>query len=199
MASPPSRSPRITPTSGVMVFKKYGNRRLYDLGTSKYVTLAEVEKLVQQGAEIQVLDAKTQADLTKEILVQIILERDSAKELLPTSFLRQVVRMQGSPLKESFTRLLQDSLDGFVRTQHTLFDAQRSLLQGAMQPPSNGPFMAWSPFRASPVNNDGDVAQLRQEMNHTQQLLQQLLQQQQQQQPATQVRRKATIRKRRPA
>jgi polyhydroxyalkanoate synthesis repressor PhaR len=167
----------------VRVFKKYGNRRLYDLSTSKYVTLAEVEALVQQGLEIQVLDAKSHDDLTKEILVQIILERDTAKDLLPTSFLRHVVRMQGSPLKESFTRLLQDSLDGFVRTQHSMFDAQRNLLQGVMQQASSPahPFAAWSPFRGTPpaqASSDAEMAQLRQEMNQTQQLLQQLLQQQ---------------------
>jgi polyhydroxyalkanoate synthesis repressor PhaR len=76
-----------------VLLKKYGNRRLYDTHASRYVTLEEVEAMVQRGTDIQVVDAKTHEDLTKEILVQIILDKEQAKEMLPTGFLKQVVRL----------------------------------------------------------------------------------------------------------
>lgn len=185
-----------SPSSEPVVLKKYGNRRLYDTNASRYVTLDEVESMVQRGADIQVVDAKTHDDLTKEILVQIILDKEQAKEMLPTGFLKQVVRLSSTPLKESFTRALQDSLDGFLSTQRSLFDAQRALVS-QLQPPAA--FSPWNPFAAftppspgqlgqqqhSPQHNqqhnqqaqhkDPEVDRLRQEMSETQALLRQLL------------------------
>jgi polyhydroxyalkanoate synthesis repressor PhaR len=196
------------PTSTV-VLKKYGNRRLYDTNASRYVTLHEVEEMVQRGTDIQVVDAKSGEDLTKEILVQIILESlsrkgEGAREVLPVSFLKQVVQMSASPLKESFSRVLQNSLDGFVANQRALVDAQRSLLQ---QLPQALPQMSqlsqgmWNPFNAFappapqhaqqyPVQlvqqpqaqqqvqqqqQSAEVEQLRAEMSETQALLRKLI------------------------
>jgi polyhydroxyalkanoate synthesis repressor PhaR len=185
--------------SGTVVLKKYGNRRLYDTNASRYVTLHEVEEMVQRGTDVQVVDAKSGEDLTKEILVQIILESmsrkgEGAREVLPTSFLKQVVQMSASPLKESFSRVLQNSLDGFMANQRALVDAQRSLLQ---QLPSALPQMTqqmWNPFNAFappapqqqyPVQlvqqpaqssqQSAEVEQLRAEMSETQALLRQLI------------------------
>ena len=176
---------------GTVVLKKYGNRRLYDTSASRYVTLPEVEEMVQRGTDIQVLDAKTGDDLTKEILVQIILDSlskkgDGAREMLPTSFLKQVVRLSATPLKETFSRVLQDSMEGFLQNQRALVDAQRNLLQTLPQ-------QMWSPFGAFappapqpqyPVQlaqpqqqpqQSAEVERLRAEMSETQALLRKLI------------------------
>jgi polyhydroxyalkanoate synthesis repressor PhaR len=142
-----------------VVFKKYGNRRLYDTRASRYVTLVEVEALVQGGTEIQVVDAKTGDDLTKEILVQIILEKESARDALPVGFLTQVVRLAdspiGSPLKDGFKRVVQDGLDAFLQGQRNLLDAQRAfatqVAQSAAQTATQAlmaqaPQGLWNPF-----------------------------------------------------
>lgn len=161
------------------MLKKYGNRRLYDTNASKYVTLHDLEEMVQRGTDVQVIDAKTGDDLTKEVLVQIILDKDSAREMLPTSFLKQVVRLSSSPLKETFSRVLQDSLDGFLANQRALVDAQRNLLSQFV-PQGFNPFGAFAPpppQQQYPVAapRDAEVDRLRAEMSETQALLRQLI------------------------
>lgn len=168
-----------------IVLKKYGNRRLYDTRASRYVTLPEVEEMLQRGNDVQVVDAKSGDDLTKEILVQIILDKEGAREMLPTGFLKQVVRLSSSPLKESFTHALQGSLDTFLQGQRAMVDAQRGFLQQL-------PYAAWNPFAAfagpraqapvaptAPVAPSAEAAELerlRGEMSQTQALLRQVLQ-----------------------
>ncbi|MCC7111668.1 MAG: polyhydroxyalkanoate synthesis repressor PhaR [Deltaproteobacteria bacterium] len=177
-SAPSTNSPPI-------VLKKYGNRRLYDTSDSRYVTLPEVEEMVQRGKDVQVVDAKSGEDLTKEILVQIILDKEGAREMLPTGFLKQVVRLSASPMKESFTRVLQDSLDSFLQGQRAVVEAQRSFLQQV-------PYTPWNPFAAfggapaahpmSPAPAPAESAELerlRSEVSETQALLRQLIVQQQ--------------------
>lgn len=188
MIAEPSRSA----PSGTVVLKKYGNRRLYDTNASRYVTLLEVEDMVQRGTDVQVVDAKSGEDLTKEILVQIILESMSRKgeglrEVLPTSFLKQVVQMGASPLKESFSRVLQNSLDGFLASQRALVDAQRTMIQQLPQQmwsTAMNPFNAFAPpapQQQYPVQlvqqpqQTGEVEKLRAEMSETQALLRKLI------------------------
>lgn len=167
-----------------IVLKKYGNRRLYDTRDSRYVTLPEVEEMLQRGNDVQVIDAKSGDDLTKEVLVQIILDKEGAREMLPTGFLKQVVRLSSSPLKESFTHALQGSLDTFLQSQRALVDAQRGFLQQL-------PYQAWNPFAAfagpraaapmapatpPPATDVAELERLRSEVSQTQALLRQLLQ-----------------------
>ena len=169
-------------TSGApIVFKKYGNRRLYDTNASRYVTLPEVDGMVQRGTDSPVLDAKTGEDLTKEVLVQIILDKEGAREMLPTGFLKQVVRLSSSPLKQSFTRALQDSLDSFLGGQRAMLDAQRAFLQQASYSPWN-PFSAFAGAPpAAPIarpQESAELERLRNEVAQTQALLRQLIVQQ---------------------
>ena len=181
-APEPANSTTTSPSGLPIVLKKYGNRRLYDTRDSRYVTLPEVEQMLQRGNDVQVVDAKSGEDLTKEILVQIILDKEGAREMLPTSFLKQVVRLSSSPLKESFTRALQGSLDTFLQGQRALVDAQRGLLQQL-------PYGAWNPLAAfagqppaTPAAHSSDAAELerlRSEVSQTQALLRQLIVQQQ--------------------
>jgi polyhydroxyalkanoate synthesis repressor PhaR len=196
MAQPrPASSTSPAASLAPVLLKKYGNRRLYDTNASRYVTLEEVEEMVQRGTDIQVVDAKSHEDLTKEILVQIILDKEQAKEMLPTGFLKQVVRLSSSPLKESFTRALQDSLDGFLSTQRQMFEAQRAMVNAMPQAFSSwNPFAAFTPPSPGPLGHapmsqpmsqpmqtapaaakDTEVDRLRQEVSETQALLRQLI------------------------
>lgn len=162
--------------AGTIVLKKYGNRRLYDTSTSRYVTLVEVEQMVQRGADILVLDAKTGDDITKEVLVQLLLERDEARAALPVGLLKQAVKLAGTPLKDSLARVMQEGLDSFLGSQRAVVDAQRAFsaqvaqmaqMAQMAQLPSQGasPWAAgvptlWNPFSAltPPPPRPGDVA-----------------------------------------
>ena len=94
-----------------MLVKKYGNRRLYDTGESRYITLEEFAHKVRRGEEPRVLDAKTGADLTQSTLAQIILESRGAARLLPVPLLTQMIRMGDDALGEFFSRYLGAALD----------------------------------------------------------------------------------------
>ena len=108
-----------------VVVKKYANRRLYDTSSSAYVTLEDLGQMVKSGVDFVVYDAKTNEDLTRQILTQIIVEEENRGEnLLPIQFLRQLIRLYGggqgpSPLPS----YLEMSLDAFVRQQERLREA----------------------------------------------------------------------------
>ncbi len=80
-----------------MLVKKYGNRRLYDTEQSRYVRLDEIAERIRAGADVQVVDAKTGADLTAPTLAQIIFEDRNAARLLPVPLLLQLIRMGDEP------------------------------------------------------------------------------------------------------
>ena len=94
-----------------IVIKKYGNRRLYDTGLSRYVTLEELEGRIKKGDDVRVLDAKTNDDLTQEALAQIILESRGAARLLPVPLLTQLIRMKDEHLAEFFGRYVSSALE----------------------------------------------------------------------------------------
>lgn len=103
-----------TPESDIkkLVIKKYSNRRFYDTTRSCHVTLTEVHDLILGGAEVEIIDSKSGEDLTKQILTQIILERDAQKlDIFPTNVLHQMIRTQqqflGSVLENFFGEVLQ--------------------------------------------------------------------------------------------
>jgi len=85
-----------------MLVKKYANRRLYDTDKSRYITLDELAEAIRTGADPQVVDAKTQEDLTQSTLAQIILESRGASKLLPVPLLVQLIRMGDDALTEFF-------------------------------------------------------------------------------------------------
>jgi polyhydroxyalkanoate synthesis repressor PhaR len=179
-----------------VVLKKYGNRRLYDTTASRYVTLVEVEAMVQRGVDIQVVDAKSGDDITKEVLVQLLLERDGARASLPTGLLKQAVRLANSPLKDGLVKAMQEGLDTFMTSQRAVVDAQRALTQ-QLQPWIPAPTPAlWNPFpppappgssspvapastaaspAVAPASSSPDVEALRAELGQTQALVRQLL------------------------
>lgn len=101
-----------------VVIKKYANRRLYNTRTSAYVTLEDLAAMVRDGTEFVVYDAKTNDDLTRQILTQIIFEEESRGEaLLPVQFLRQLIGFYGGQMQGVLPSYLEMSLANFGRQQ----------------------------------------------------------------------------------
>lgn len=101
-----------------VVIKKYANRRLYDTGTSAYITLEDLCTRVKDGKEFVVVDAKTGQDLTRQVLTQIILEQEiKGFQLLPTSFLRNVIRFYDDKMKNVLQHYLEGSMKSFITNQ----------------------------------------------------------------------------------
>lgn len=103
------------------VIKKYANRRLYHTGTSAYVTLEDLATLVRDGEEFIVYDAKSGEDITRSVLAQIIFEEESktGQNLLPITFLRQLIRFYGDSMQALVPRYLELSIDNLTREQQT--------------------------------------------------------------------------------
>jgi polyhydroxyalkanoate synthesis repressor PhaR len=100
------------------IIKKYPNRRLYDTAISKYVTLNDVRSLILEGLEIQVVDAVTEEDITRQILMQIINEQESGKQpLFSTELLARLIRMYGGVVPGVFSRFMEQSLEVFMQHQ----------------------------------------------------------------------------------
>jgi polyhydroxyalkanoate synthesis repressor PhaR len=107
-----------TAEDGVAIVKKYANRRLYNTASSSYVTLDDLSKMVRDGENFVVYDAKTGEDLTRSILTQIIMEEDGkGRNLLPTNFLRQLIRYYDDSLRAFLPRYLEMSMENFASNQ----------------------------------------------------------------------------------
>ena len=114
---------------GVAVVKKYANRRLYNTASSSYVTLDDLSKMVRDGDDFVVFDAKTGEDLTRSILTQIIMEEDGkGRNLLPTNFLRQLIRYYDDSLRAFLPRYLEMSMENFSSNQ----DQIRNYIEGTV-------------------------------------------------------------------
>lgn len=97
-----------------MIVKKYSNRRLYDTHASRYITLEELSERIRAGADVRVVDAQTDADLTQATLTQIILEGRGGAKLLPVPVLMRLVRMGDDALAEFFGRYVAWALDVYL-------------------------------------------------------------------------------------
>lgn len=101
-----------------VVIKKYANRRLYNTASSAYVTLDNLAEMVRQGVDFVVYDAKTNEDITRSVLAQIIFEEESrGQSLLPIQFLRQLIGFYGDSMQAVLPSYLELSLDNFTRQQ----------------------------------------------------------------------------------
>jgi polyhydroxyalkanoate synthesis repressor PhaR len=100
------------------IIKKYPNRRLYDTEISKYITLEDVKNLVLEGVKFSVKDVKTEEDLTRSILLQIIAEQEhNGEPLLSTESLTQLIRFYGNAYQSVFSDYLERSLEIFTTQQ----------------------------------------------------------------------------------
>ena len=115
------------------VIKKYANRRLYDTGRSSYVTLEDLCLMVKEGRDFVVYDAKTNEDLTRSVLTQIIVEQESRgdQNLLPIPFLRQLIGFYGDSLQGIVPNYLEQSLSAFGKNQEQ-FRKQITQAMGGM-------------------------------------------------------------------
>jgi len=120
------------------VIKKYPNRRLYDTERSKYITLDDVKKLVMEGIDFQVKDVKTDEDLTRSILLQIISEQEhNGVPLFSTQALTQLIRCYGQTYQNVIADYLQNSIELFTNQQKEF----QETLQGTV---GSSPFNAMS-------------------------------------------------------
>ena len=105
-----------------VTIKKYANRRLYNTGTSTYVTLEDLATMVKAGSNFVVYDAKTGEDITRSVLAQIIFEQENkeGQSLLPITFLRQLIRFYGDSMQMLVPRYLEVSIDTLVREQEKM-------------------------------------------------------------------------------
>lgn len=108
-----------------IVIKKYANRRLYNTATSSYVTLDHLSRMVKEGTEFVVFDAKTNEDITRSVLTQIIFEEEAkGQNLLPINFLRQLISFYGDRLQTVVPDYLEMSMRSFSDNQ----DKMREIL-----------------------------------------------------------------------
>src|SRR3954462_13332745 len=116
-----------------VVIKKYANRRLYNTASSSYVTLEHLSDMVKEGVDFVVYDAKTNDDITRSVLTQIIFEeenRGGGQNLLPIQFLRQLIGFYGNSMQAFLPSYLEMSLESFTKQQERM----RTQFSGGVSP-----------------------------------------------------------------
>ena len=104
-----------------VIVKKYANRRLYNTATSSYVTLDDLAKLIKSGGDFVAYDAKTGEDITRSVLTQIIMEEEQkGRNLLPISFLRQLISFYGDSMQFLVPGYLEQAMIAFARNQEQM-------------------------------------------------------------------------------
>ncbi|MCE2858955.1 MAG: polyhydroxyalkanoate synthesis repressor PhaR [Oxalobacteraceae bacterium] len=112
------------------LIKKYPNRRLYDTQTSSYITLADVKQLVLGNENFVVIDAKTEEDLTRSILLQIILEEESnGQPMFSSSALSQIIRYYGHTMQGMMGSYLEKNIQVFIDIQNKLAENSKGLME----------------------------------------------------------------------
>lgn len=110
-----------TTESRVVTIKKYANRRLYNTASSSYVTLDHLARMVKEGVDFVVYDAKTGDDITRSVLTQIIVEEESkGQNLLPIGFLRQLIGFYGDSMQWVVPKYLEQSMQMLARNQEQM-------------------------------------------------------------------------------
>jgi polyhydroxyalkanoate synthesis repressor PhaR len=129
--SAPPMADKDTKSSSLITIKKYANRRLYNTATSSYVTLEHLCQMVKEGVDFVVYDAKTSEDITRSVLTQIIVEEESkGQNLLPISFLRQLIGLYGDSMQWMVPSYLEYSMQAFARNQEQMREYFQSALGG---------------------------------------------------------------------
>ena len=117
--------------SAERLIKKYPNRRLYDTEESRYITLEEVRGLVMRAVPFRVVDSQTETDLTRAILLQIIMEQESGGHpLFTAAMLERFIRFYGDATQAAFSGFLDLSLDFFMRQQRMMGEQMQGVLSG---------------------------------------------------------------------
>ena len=120
-----------TPTNQPVVVKKYANRRLYNTESSSYVTLEDLAAMIRHGRDFVVYDAKSGDDITRSVLTQIIVEEEAkGKNLLPESFLRQMIGLYGNKMGQLVPGYLDYAMRGFAQQQEQWRRGMESAMGG---------------------------------------------------------------------
>jgi polyhydroxyalkanoate synthesis repressor PhaR len=180
--------------------KKYANRRLYNTGTSTYVTLEDLAAMVKEGEDFLVYDAKTGDDITRSVLAQIIFEQENkaGQNLLPTTFLRQLIRFYGDSMQMVVPKYLEQSIDTLTREQEKFRKQLSDTLSGTLSGTPFAPleeqvrrnmelfqqtFSMFKPFApsrgetdkaAEPSGDTGNIDDLRRQMKEMQERLERM-------------------------
>lgn len=178
-----------------ITIKKYANRRLYNTGTSTYVTLEDLATMVKNGEDFVVYDAKTNEDITRSVLTQIIFEQENkeGQNLLPINFLRQLIRFYGDSMQMLVPRYLEVSLDSLTKEQEKFREQLSQAFGisgfGAMEEQARRnmemfkqAFSMFSPFTGKnqnaepekPTKPAGDIDDLKRQMEEMQRRLDRL-------------------------
>ena len=131
----PGRAPGEKAAGQKVVIKKYANRRLYNTASSSYVTLEHLSDMVKEGIDFVVYDAKTNDDITRSVLTQIIFEeenRGGGQNLLPIQFLRQLIGFYGNSMQAFLPSYLEMSLESFTKQQERMRTQFSGLTPGVM-------------------------------------------------------------------
>jgi polyhydroxyalkanoate synthesis repressor PhaR len=171
---------------GIVIIKKYANRRLYNTESSSYITLDHLATMTREGRDFKVVDAKTDEDITHNVLTQIIMEEESRGEtMMPVNFLRQLISMYGDSMQTMVPGYLEASMDSFRRNH----DQFKSAVEGAF---ANSPFadlakrnlamfdvaaQAMTPTATTPApvaSKDDEIAALRSELAKLQEKVEKL-------------------------
>lgn len=122
--------------SATLIIKRYGNRRLYNTGTKSYVNYEELARIVRDGQDIKVIDSKSKEDVTKAVLIQLILEEEKNDQtVLPTEFLFQILRTREDNLQDFFRNHLTASFNAYLKTKEEFDNRFRSVLEMAFSAP----------------------------------------------------------------
>ena len=118
--------------SGTVIIKKYANRRLYNTESSSYITLDHLALMTREGRDFKVIDAKTEEDITHNILTQIIMEEENrGQTMLPVNFLRQLISLYGDSMQAMVPQYLEASMDAFRRNQSQFRQAIEGTFAGS--------------------------------------------------------------------
>lgn len=133
-----------------IVIKKYANRRLYNTATSSYVTLDHLAQMVRDGTDFQVFDAKSGEDITRQVLTHIIVEEENKGEnMLPLSFLRQLISLYGDSLQSMVPGYLEQSMQAFAGNQDQIREMmEKTFGQFAGNPLTGGAAAGANPIQA---------------------------------------------------
>lgn len=132
------------------LIKKYPNRRLYDTEASKYITLADLKDLVAAGVSVKVVDSGSNEDITRSIMLQIIMDAESAGEpIFNTAMLQQIIRFYGGSVQGMFAKYLEESLQLFNAQQSTLRDTLGTDPMTAMARMAEQNMKLWTDFQSS--------------------------------------------------
>lgn len=183
-----------TKGEAAIIIKKYANRRLYNTQSSSYITLDDLAQMVRTGVDFQVLDAKTGSDITHAILTQIIMEEEThGEQMLPVSFLRQLIAMYGNSMQAMMPPYLEAAMANFQTNQNSLQEAFQSNMGGdalskmaesnmamfqaaasAFMPGAPGASGAATPAATPATTDSDDIDTLREQMAEMQRKLDKL-------------------------